>query len=332
VTKNPEVSVLIPSYNHGRYVRETIASVCSQTVKNIEILILDDGSTDNSLAIIQQMAGADSRIRWWQQANAGLVPTLNRLAERARAPFVAQIDSDDVWTPQRLEWGLKDMAQDASLSVSFTSYLRITETGTPVPRADQLKLGHLDHAALLRRMAVKNTVCACTAFMRRSALQQIGSFARNYSLSHDWDRWLRLSLVGTMVKHDTIGAFYRQHDGNQSLDEQATRKQELAILDDLAETLISHHQLDLAKQVEIYGRAAALAYDTGQPERLVSYLLRKSKIYPLFEHEQIWLLYVILQQKKSFPQQVPSYGLKAHKNLFTPENQKRLDQIMAFMP
>lgn len=328
----PLVSVLIPSYNHGAYIGQTIASVLNQTAQDLELLIIDDGSTDDSPAIIEALARQDRRIRWWSQANAGLIPTLNRLASLARGAFVAQIDSDDQWLPERLAWGLEDMAEDPSLSVSFCSYLRIDGGGVLGARTDQLKLGTLAHDALLKRLVVKNTVCACTGFMRRQALDRIGPFARDYSLSHDWDRWLRLSLVGRLHMRASVGALYRDHGANQSMDIAGTRKQELAILDSLAEILIGHHHLDDAVRLEMYGRAAALAFDTQQPDRLVAYLMQKHVIYPLFEHEQVWLLHRILQEKLMPTAQETAHKpalAAAHAGLFNAENQQRWACIMA---
>lgn len=325
---SPTISVLIPSYNHGRYIAQTIISVLNQTAQDFELLVIDDGSTDGSPAIIESLAQQDRRIRWWSQPNAGLIATLNRLASRARGPFVAQIDSDDQWLPERLAWGLEDMDQDPALSVSFCSYLRIDGDGAPGERTDQLKLGVLGHDALLKRLVVKNTVCACTGFMRRQALDRIGPFARDYSLSHDWDRWLRLSMVGRLTMRASVGALYRDHGANQSMDIASTRKQELAILDNLAEALIGHHHLDDAVRLEMYGRAAALAFDTQQPDRLVAYLLQKHAIYPLFEHEQVWLLHRILQEKLMPTAHKPALAA-AHPDMFNAENQQRWNSIMA---
>lgn len=328
----PAISVLIPSYNHGAYIEQTIRSVLNQTERDFELLILDDGSTDDSPARIERLAQSDGRIRYWRQANAGLIATLNTLADQARGTYVAQIDSDDMWTPERLAWGLADMAADPKLAVSFTGFLRIQNDNSPAARADQLELGAIPHEPLVDRMVIKNTVCACTAFMRRSALTQIGPFARNFSLSHDWDRWLRLSMVGRMSLSEQIGALYREHGSNQSLDERTTRGQELQILGDLAETLIDHHALPQQIQAQIYARGAALAFATDQRDAMVAHLLKRSQLTSLSEHEQMWLLHAVLKQKMALEPVRPWQELAAHPKLYSTENKQRLAAIISYAP
>ena len=328
----PLISVLIPSFNHAAYVAQTIDSVLSQTVSDFELLLLDDGSSDNSPAILSDLARTDNRIRYWRQPNTGLIATLNCLAQEARGEFIAQIDSDDMWTPNRLAWGLAEMAAHPDLAVSFTSFLRIRADNTPAPRADQLAQGAIPHAALVEHLAEKNSVCACTAFMRRSAVELIGPFARNYTLSHDWDRWLRLSMVGRIALSDKIGAFYRDHDSNQSLDERGTRCQELQIHNDLSETLIAHHALDRLTQTKIYSRAAALAFATDQHEPMVAYLLKKGALTRLREHEQVWLLHAILKQKMATNSDPFWQTLAAQPSLYNAENQQRLAAIVSYKP
>ncbi len=136
--------------------------------------------------------------------------------------------------------------------------------------------------------------------------------------------------MGNLHLDGRVGACYREHDRNQSLDIKTTRQQELDIIDDLAASLISHHRLDLANQAEMHSRAAALAYDTDQLERMVHHLLRKSNIFPLFEHEQVWLLYTMLQERQNSSVFLGSMMPQTSRNLFTPENQARYDQIMAY--
>jgi glycosyltransferase involved in cell wall biosynthesis len=101
--RSPLISVCMPVYNAERYVSEAIESVLSQTFKDFEFLILDDGSTDGSLAILKGHAERDPRIRLTSRPNKGLAPTLNELMDQARGEFVARMDADDVSLPERLE-------------------------------------------------------------------------------------------------------------------------------------------------------------------------------------------------------------------------------------
>ena len=97
------VSVLLPLYNGEAYIREAVESVLAQTRRDFELLILDDGSRDGSLAIVQEIARRDPRVRLISRENRGLTETLNELLAAARGEFVARMDADDVCLPDRFE-------------------------------------------------------------------------------------------------------------------------------------------------------------------------------------------------------------------------------------
>ena len=102
--KKPQVSVIMPAYNAGRFLEKAIRSVMAQTVTNWELLVLDDGSSDDTLIIAQRLAQADSRIRVLpNECNMGVAKTRNRGLDLCRGEYVALLDSDDVWYPQKLE-------------------------------------------------------------------------------------------------------------------------------------------------------------------------------------------------------------------------------------
>jgi len=100
--KSPLVSVCIPVYNREEYIENTVNSVLGQTFQNFEIIIIDDGSTDNSILIIKSIQ--DSRIKLFQNGvNKGVVYSRNRYLEEASGNFIAMLDSDDIWAPNKLE-------------------------------------------------------------------------------------------------------------------------------------------------------------------------------------------------------------------------------------
>jgi len=100
----PAVSIVIPSYNHARYLAQTIESALSQSFRDFELLIIDDASQDNSREIIQQYAKRDERIKcWFHEHNEGIASTFNEGLHRAQGKFYASLGSDDIWLPQKLE-------------------------------------------------------------------------------------------------------------------------------------------------------------------------------------------------------------------------------------
>ena len=117
--KSPEVTIVIPVYNGARYLGETIHSFLSQSFKNFELLAIDDGSTDASSDIVRSFKG--DRVRLIRQKNSGLVYTLNRGIEEARAPYIARSDQDDISFPDRLERQINDPYVRAAKAEGYRS-------------------------------------------------------------------------------------------------------------------------------------------------------------------------------------------------------------------
>lgn len=123
------VSIIMPNYNCGSFLRTAIDSVLSQTYENWELLIQDDASTDGSLAIIEEYAARDPRIKFERNdRNRGAALTRNRAIERSEGEYLAFLDSDDVWLPKKLETQLTFM-QTHDCDFSFTQYVHMDEKG-----------------------------------------------------------------------------------------------------------------------------------------------------------------------------------------------------------
>src|SRR5688572_27177242 len=114
---SPDLTVLMPVYNAEQFLREAIESVLAQTFDRYEFIIIDDGSTDTSPQIIKGFAERDPRIRVFRQENLGLVATLNRGLQLARAPLVARMDADDICLPIRFETQLRCFQNRSNLGV-----------------------------------------------------------------------------------------------------------------------------------------------------------------------------------------------------------------------
>jgi glycosyltransferase involved in cell wall biosynthesis len=103
------VSVVIPLYNHQNYIEKAINSALEQTARPVEVIVIDDGSYDQSAAIARSMSLKDSRIRFWSRANRGAHETINEGIRNSVGEFVAILDSDDIYHPQRLEILIKEL-------------------------------------------------------------------------------------------------------------------------------------------------------------------------------------------------------------------------------
>ena len=121
--ESPLVSVIIPVYNYERYLAEAIESVLSQTYQNLEIIVVDDGSTDHSGEVAQSFASRG--VRYCQQVNAGIGPARNKGVELARGDFLAFLDADDRWPLEKIERQLKAFDNDPALEMVFGQALQL---------------------------------------------------------------------------------------------------------------------------------------------------------------------------------------------------------------
>ena len=216
----PTVSVLMPVYNAARYLAEAVDSILGQTFADFEFLIVDDGSTDRSLTILQRYAARDRRIRLTSRPNTGYTVALNELLRLARGELVARMDADDVALPERL--------------LRQVDYLRahpdVVCVGTAVQLVDEggryLRDGHpgMDHAEIQERALAGD--CPLThpsVMMRRAAVEAVGGYHAEFQPAEDLDLWLRLGEVGRLTNLPEVLMKYRQHP--RSFSERHQRRQ-----------------------------------------------------------------------------------------------------------
>jgi glycosyltransferase involved in cell wall biosynthesis len=188
------VSAIMPAYNAAATIEESIRSVLAQTHQELELVVVDDGSTDETAAVIQRIASTDPRVRYIYQPNQRVVAARNRAIEQATGELVALLDADDAWRPDKLEKQLAARNGDADVVV-LTGLQRFTEEngiktwGTisvpPPPVAERYtpaSLLLLDHFQF---------VLMNTALMPRAALLAAGGF-KGWT-GHDWDMWIELA-------------------------------------------------------------------------------------------------------------------------------------------
>ncbi len=121
------VSIIMPLYNCEKYIAETINSVLSQTYTNWELLIVDDFSADNSVQIVKKFAEKDTRIKWWEfERNLGVATARNKAIEKAKGRYIAFLDSDDIWLPEKLAKQIAFM-EETNTTLSYTAYTVIDE-------------------------------------------------------------------------------------------------------------------------------------------------------------------------------------------------------------
>ena len=199
------VSVITPSYNSEKYIAETITSVLNQTYENWEMLIVDDASSDNTCAIIEDFIKADSRIKLFKQTkNQGAGVARNIAIEKANGNYIAFLDADDLWKPQKLETQIAFMEKH-QIAMSFSSYEMIDERSKLLHKKVNA-LPNLNYQKLLKSNYVGNLT-------GMYSVQKLGKiYMPNIRKRQDWALWLKTIEKGG----DAMGipeslALYRVH-------------------------------------------------------------------------------------------------------------------------
>ena len=136
-TESPLISVIIPAYNAEIFIRRTLDSILAQTYTNIEILVVDDGSQDRTAEIVESFVEKDSRVTLLKQKNAGVATARNLAIEKSNGEYIAPIDADDIWYPQKLEKQAQCILEaDQSIGLVYAWSVRIDEDDVIVGTID----------------------------------------------------------------------------------------------------------------------------------------------------------------------------------------------------
>lgn len=223
----PTISVIIPAYNSERTIQETVESVQNQTLSDIEIIIINDGSTDQTWNLIQRLD--DPRIRAFSYENGGVAVARNRGIAHSAGELLAFLDSDDLWTSDKLESQLEALNThpDTSVAYSWTSYFH-DQKGTIHPGHPVYFEGDV-YADLLKWNFLAS---GSNPLISRKAIEEIGGFDPVFPPCEDWDFYLRLSAKYKFIfvpKHQII---YRQSSTSVSASNfEFMEKQSLAVIE-----------------------------------------------------------------------------------------------------
>ncbi|WP_017318947.1 glycosyltransferase family 2 protein [Mastigocladopsis repens] len=218
----PLVSVIIPAYNAEAFISQTLDSVLSQTYKNIEVLVVDDGSRDKTPEIVKSFAQSDRRVILLQQSNKGVAAARNLAIENARGEYIAPIDADDIWYPLKLERQMQCMLQaESSVGLIYCWSAWTDEQGLIIGEYSDYATDKPEgkiYAALVYRNFVGH---ASSPLIRRTCLEKVGGYScklkeNNAQGCEDWDLYLRIAeyYEFRVVREFLVG--YRQINGSMS--------------------------------------------------------------------------------------------------------------------
>ncbi|MDZ4850473.1 MAG: glycosyltransferase family A protein [Pirellulaceae bacterium] len=208
----PQVSIVMPAFESQRYIAQAIRSIQAQTLRDFELIVIDDGSTDRTASIVSELAREDSRIRLFSQDKADIAVSRNRGLKEARAPFVAAMDADDVNYRNRLEMQVAFMNKNPTC-VCLGAAVDLCDDRGFVFSTEFHPIGH---DQILERLlngdgaVIRQPVCMVRADCARS----VGGYDSRYSSTEDLDLFLRLSEIGTLSNIDKPLLMYRLHRGS----------------------------------------------------------------------------------------------------------------------
>lgn len=253
----PNVSVNIPCFNSGRFIEETLKSVLSQTYTDFEIIVMDDGSTDDTGRIINSFG--DSRIKYFYKNNEGLSETRNKGIVASAGEYIAFLDHDDLWLPQKLEKQIAKFEGKGLGLVFSDSYILldgIREKMTYFDRCNP-KRGFVFEDLLLEN---SNFIPLSTVVIRRDAFKEVGYFKKEFKIGEEYELFLRAADKYMFDYVDEPLAIYRIHENNFSVRKELFVKEALDILEFWKnahpELLGRHKERFLRKEAALFGEMA----------------------------------------------------------------------------
>lgn len=223
----PKVSVLVPTYNRASYIQEAVQSALQQTCQDIEVIVVDDGSTDDTAGVIRAIK--DPRLRYTFQENRGVASALNTAARLAQGEYVAMLGSDDRWHPELLATLTRRLDEAPELGVVYARAQGMDAYGQPLPQL--LGAPEKFPGQPLQSLLYGDCVCAIAAVIRRTCLEQVGGFDESLHANEDWDLWIRLAEHTRFAYVPLVLAHFRIHAG--SLTSGHAQRYERVLLDRL---------------------------------------------------------------------------------------------------
>lgn len=206
----PLVSIVVPCYNHEMYVEQTIESIVNQTYKNIELIVIDDGSKDNSVEVIKRLREKYDFIFIYRE-NKGLSATLNEGIKLSKGKYFSACASDDKLVLDKIEKQVNFMESNNQYAMCYGNYIMFTDDG----KEKNIDVKNPKSGFIFDRLIMGNFIPAVTQMIRKDVFNDVGLFDESLYIE-DWDMWLRISNKYQVGYLDAYLAYYRKHETNIS--------------------------------------------------------------------------------------------------------------------
>ena len=209
----PKVTIITPAYNRAGYLEETIKSILQQGYPNLEYIVLDDGSTDNTVEILKQYEG---RIRWESHANMGETLTVNKGFQMASGEYFCVVNSDDLLLPGAIQQAVDMLKAHPDVLVVYPDWTYIDEKSSPT------HVVHVPEHDYRYMVGQHKCYVGPAAFFRRNAIALTGGRNPGFRYVADFDFWLRLGLHGEFKRIPQVLGTFRVHSGSASVRQKAS--------------------------------------------------------------------------------------------------------------
>lgn len=219
---NAKISVILPVFNASKYIEDAVNSVLQQSYESFELIIINDGSTDNSSKILNDLVGKDSRIKLYERENKGLVYTLNEALSYCRGEFIARMDADDICTPCRLMKQLQYFESNPDVDI-LGSWVNVFGANSTVYK-------YFENDKVIKESLVRGIGSGFahpTVMFKRKVIEQLGFnlYDEKYKHAEDIALWMKLSETFVFSNVQEALLMYRIHNENVSVLHQKQQKE-----------------------------------------------------------------------------------------------------------
>ncbi len=222
----PKVSIIIPTYNRAKLVTYAIESVLNQTYKNYEIIVVDDGSTDNTRELISKYG---DKVKYFYKTNSGQGSARNFGIEKSVGEYIAFLDSDDLWLPERLKMGVVILEANKDVGLVYSNSYRLVD-------GKRMQRTYFDdyrpyNGFVFKQLFYQDFIPTTSVILRKQCFTKVGLFDGGLSPCEDYDMWLRISSCFQLEYIDKALVFHRRHSGNLISDIVALLKMQKKVLE-----------------------------------------------------------------------------------------------------
>ena len=217
MSTEPKVSIIIPVYKGERYIADAIQSVLEQSYQHYEMIIVNDGSPDNSRNKIEPYLHLP-KLKYLEQENKGVSAARNLAIRHASGELVAFLDHDDLWLPDKLQTQVTYWRQHPEVGLVHSNYRNIATDGSPLPDMRSPRWPTDVEGDCFKELFIRNRIAMVTTIVSMKALEQVGAFNESIRGAEDYELWLRIAHAFPVGYVPEVLALYRVHDTNASHD------------------------------------------------------------------------------------------------------------------